>query len=270
MNHKPTIVTVPCFSGAPWDVERLSPLDGWPVLTMRLPEGLDDIEEYADSIARQVYDLESYVLVGDSFGAVVALALATRRPRGLRALVLSGGFAANPVSNPLVKLLIGAARCFPGPLYRQLTLRFHARALASPHDADGQVPWSRARSRRLFLENTPHRSYVARARAAFSADYRDLLANVDVPTLIITPSYDRLIGEDAARELREGIPDAREVVLQDTGHMLRFTHPVGYAEAIRAFLHEITPRWQLEESERPIAEEVYRRTGPAVGPAPAP
>jgi hypothetical protein len=65
--------------------------------------------------------------------------------------------------------------------------------------------------------------------------------------------------DDAARAL-PGIPEAREVVLRDTGHMLRFTHPVSYAEVIRDFLHEITPRWQLPESERPIAEEVYQRT----------
>jgi ubiquinone/menaquinone biosynthesis C-methylase UbiE len=36
---------------------------------MRLPEGLDDIERYADFVSEQVADLDSYVLLGDSFGA---------------------------------------------------------------------------------------------------------------------------------------------------------------------------------------------------------
>jgi hypothetical protein len=43
----PTIVTVPCFSGAPWDLETLEPLSGLSLRTMRLPEGRDSIEDYA-------------------------------------------------------------------------------------------------------------------------------------------------------------------------------------------------------------------------------
>jgi hypothetical protein len=35
-----TLVTIPCFSEAPWDAEQLEPLTGRrPVRTMRLPEG---------------------------------------------------------------------------------------------------------------------------------------------------------------------------------------------------------------------------------------
>lgn len=130
----------------------------------------------------------------------------------------------------------------PGPLYRQVVLRFHAVSLASPHDDDGQVPWTQADSRRLFLDHTPHAAYVNRARAAFSADYRERLHQIEVPTLILTPSHDELIGEQAATTLRDGIPDAREVVLPDTGHMFRFTHPLTYATAIRDFLarHDLT------------------------------
>jgi len=126
----PTIVTVPCFSGAPWHLEELTPLAGRPLRTMRLPDNVDDIDAYADFVEGQVADLDDYILVGDSFGAVVSLALAVRRPRRLRGLVLSGGFAANPVDSPLLRAKVGAARFLPGPLYRQVTLRFHAAALA--------------------------------------------------------------------------------------------------------------------------------------------
>ncbi len=164
------------------------------------------------------------------------MALATRQPPGLRALVLSGGFAANPVTNPLVKAKLSAARFLPGPLYRHVTLRFHARSLASPHDGDGQNTWSKAHSRALFLANTLWNSYVARAKAAFSADYRHRLSAIVVPTLVITPSYDRLIGEEAATVLVEGVADATEVVLDATGHMFRYSHPLTYASAIRDFL----------------------------------
>jgi len=234
--NRPTIVTVPCFSGAPWELEQFAPLADYPLRTMRLPEALETIEGYADFLAEQVVDLEDYVVVGDSFGAVVALAFATRQPPGLRGLVLSGGFAFSPVTNPLVKAKIGAARFLPGALYRQLTLRFHAKSLESPHDLEGQVPWHRKDSQTLFLRNTPWGSYVARAKAAFSADYRSTIGGIKVPTLILTPSYDRLIGEQAAKVMRDGIPGAEEVVLERTGHMFRFSHPETYAGVVLGFL----------------------------------
>ena len=234
----PEIVTVPCFSGAPWDLKKLTPLSDFPLKTMRLPEGHDNIEDYADFLAEQVAGLSCYVLVGDSFGAVISVALSTRQPIGLRALILSGGFAANPVRNPLLKARIKAARFFPGPLYRMITLRLHAASLSSPYDAEGQVPWPETMSRKLFRENTPYRSYVARAKAALEVDYIDRLGKIEVPTLIITPEHDTLIGERAAEEMLEGIRDVREVVLKRTGHMLRFSHPETYAKAIRKFLQD--------------------------------
>lgn len=234
----PTIVTVPCFSGAPWDLTRLHALADHPLRTMALPERVDSIEAHAEHLGREVADLDRYVLVGDSFGAVVALGHAVRRPRGLVALVLSGGFAANPVTDPVGRAKIAAARYLPGPLYRHVTLRLHARSLASPHDGEGEVPWTIADSRRLFLEHTPWRSYVARARAAFAADYRDRLGDVNVPTLVLTPSHDELIGPEAAQALVAGIPGAQERVLARTGHMFRFSHPETYAAAVRGFLEE--------------------------------
>lgn len=231
-----TVVTVPCFSGAPWELERLEPLAHRPLLTSRLPEGLDTVEQYADVLQTQLADLGDHVLVGDSFGAVIALAVAVRRPERLRGLVLSGGFAADPVTAPIARLRVAAARAMPKALYRAVTLRFHAAALASPHDGEGQVPWSRADSRRLFLEHTPHASYVARSHAAFAADYVSRLHLINVPTLVLTPSHDKLIGPQAAARLVAGIPDAREVVLERTGHMFRFSHPRDYAQAIDDFL----------------------------------
>jgi pimeloyl-ACP methyl ester carboxylesterase len=234
----PVIVTVPCFSGAPWDLDKLKPLSEFPLETMRLPEGLDDIENYADFVGFNVKGLDCYVLVGDSFGAVVSLAFATRRPRGLKALVISGGFAANPVRNPFLRLRIRAARFLPGPLYRAITLRMHAASLSSPFDLEGEIPWSREDIRDFFIEHTPFRSYVARVRAALKADYIDRLGRIDVPVLIITPSFDRLIGDKASDEMLEGIKDSREVELENTGHMLRFTHPARYAETVKDFLKE--------------------------------
>lgn len=238
-SSEPTIVTVPCFSGAPWDARQLVPFAGRKLRTMRLPEGLDDVEAYADFVAGQVSDLDSYVLVGDSFGAVIALTLATRRPKGLAALALSGGFAANPL--PRWKAVASRlSRFAEGPLYRQGTLRFHAFQLASKFDASAEVPHTQNDYRQLFVENTPRRSYTARVTSVIAFDVRDRLSRVNVPTLIVTPQDDKLVGPDAANEMLTGIPGALEVVLPNTGHMFRFTHPDLYGHTIATFIDNAT------------------------------
>lgn len=238
MPTTPTLVTVPCFSGAPWDDQQLTALRGYAVRTMRLPEAVDTIDQYADFLATQVEDLADYVLIGDSFGAVISLALAVRQPTGLRGLVLSGGFAASPLSG--WKAAAAKASRHLGPtLYRQITLRVHAHELASRFDREAEIPHREADYRRLFAENTPAGSYSARVASVASFDVRDKLATVRVPTLLITPGDDRLVGETAARELRDGLPNAREVVLPETGHMFRFTHPALYGDTITTFLGEL-------------------------------
>jgi pimeloyl-ACP methyl ester carboxylesterase len=235
---KPTIVTVPCFSGAPWDDHQLAPLRAHPVRTMRLPESVDDVDRYSDFLAAQVEGLSDYVLVGDSFGAVISLALAIRQPTGLRGLVLSGGFAANPL--PRWKAIAArGSRYAAGPLYRQGTLRFHARELASRFDQTAEVPHQQNDYRQLFIQNTPRSSYTARVTSVISFDVRDQLARVDTPTLLITPADDQLVGQQAARELCQGLPNAHEVTLPRTGHMFRFTHPNLYAHTILTFLQAL-------------------------------
>ena len=235
---RPTIVTVPCFSGAPCDEHQLAPLSDYAVRTMRLPEGLDEVDGYTDFLATQVEDLSDYVLVGDSYGAVISLSFALRQPNGLRGLVLSGGFAANPL--PRWKAVAARGSQYAnGPLYRQFTLRFHAHELASRFDADAEVPHTQEDYRRLFIENTPRHSYSARVTSVISFDVRDQLSTVGVPTLLITPADDRLVGADAARELCQGLPNAREVVLPSTGHMFRFTHPSLYGRTIVDFVHDL-------------------------------
>lgn len=240
----PTLYFVPCFSGSPWDLKTLTPLDHRALRTARLPEALDRVEAYADAVEREIRALGDVVLVGDSFGALISLAVAARRPGNLRGLVLSGGFASNPIRSLLIKFMALILPALGGPLYRHAVLRYHAANLNSRHDTQGNVPWSRARTRQLFLDNTPHRSFVARTHAALSTDLRPQLKAIEVPTLIITPSEDRLIGEEAAREMQRLIPGSTEVVLPQTGHMFRFSHPRLYAETIERFVSQHTSNAQ--------------------------
>jgi hypothetical protein len=63
MDSKPTLLTVPCFAGAPWQLDQLDQLQGWPMRTMRLPKHLDDPEKLADFVLGPAWDIDKYVLV---------------------------------------------------------------------------------------------------------------------------------------------------------------------------------------------------------------
>ncbi|RZF31670.1 alpha/beta hydrolase [Paraburkholderia sp. UYCP14C] len=236
MKTDPTLVMIPCFAGAPWQLDQLTHLQRHPMRTVRLPDDVCELETLADFIAGQVKDLESYVLVGDSYGAVSSIAFATRQPKGLKGLVLSGGFARSPITSPLLKTLAALAPFFPGPFYRQVTLRFHAAQLASSFDEEGEIPWSAGKSRAFFIRETSHKAYVNRMRSIAKTDYTALLKKIAVPTLILTPEEDRLIGKEAAGILLNGIKGSREVIMPRTGHMFRFSHPGAYSLEIGKFL----------------------------------
>ncbi|KVN39810.1 lactone hydrolase [Burkholderia pyrrocinia] len=227
---------IPCFAGAPWRLDQLACLQGRPMRTLRLPDDVCELETLADFIVDQVKDLESYVLVGDSYGAVSSIAVATRQPKGLKGLVLSGGFARSPITSPLLKMLTALVPFFPGPFYRQITLPIHAAQLASSFDKEGEIAWSTGKSRALFIRETPHKAYVNRIRSIRNTDYTALLKRIDVPTLILTPEEDKLIGKEAAGILLKGIKGSQEVIMPRTGHMFRFSHPGAYSLEVRRFL----------------------------------
>lgn len=223
------LVLVPCFSGAPWNTDTFPMWKSRKLITGELHDA-GSMDNYVDLVAGWTTGLDEYILVGDSFGASVALALAERQPRNLRALVMSGGFAKADVS------LITRLRVVAGKLLGQvgypISVFFHVQSLGSQFDPPGTA----AEVRELFLKHSDARTFIRRGEMILKADLRPGLVQVQVPTLILTPENDRLIGPLAARELIEGISGAEERVLPHTGHLLRFTHEREYAAAVDEFL----------------------------------
>ncbi|WP_432219503.1 hypothetical protein ACREYJ_12550 [Pseudomonas kribbensis] len=56
-------------------------------------------------------DLESYVLAGDSYGAVSSIAVAARQLKGLKGLVLSGDYTALLKKIDVPTLILTRSRC---------------------------------------------------------------------------------------------------------------------------------------------------------------
>ncbi|MCY0899785.1 MAG: alpha/beta hydrolase [Firmicutes bacterium] len=237
---RPTLIFVPCFSGAPWDLTPFPMLHVWPALTPSLP-AFPRFAQYTDWFRSVTSSLSTYVLIGDSFGASLALWWAAQRPSGLLAVVASGGFAVNPLGSTALRWWIEKGPRLTGWAYTYGVVPFHARILASPFDTTGDHPWTIADTVRLFRDWTPAPAYWARAEAACAVDLRPDLPRITVPTLILTPTDDRLIATDATTPLMN-IPQARTEILPRTGHLFRFSHPTAYGQAIKRFLTEVLER----------------------------
>jgi 3-oxoadipate enol-lactonase len=75
-----------------------------------------------------------------------------------------------------------------------------------------------ARFRRILLE-TPPEGYAASCEAIAGWDFRDRLAAIRAPTLVLGAADDPATPPDHARLLADSIPNAKLVVLRDAAHL---------------------------------------------------
>src|SRR5262249_53373071 len=101
----------------------------------------------------------------------------------------------------------------------------------------------------------------------WSADVRDLLPKVSVPTLVVHYRNDRLVPFDAGRELAAGILGARLVPLEGDAHLFYFGDTRPLLRAMAEFLGdpiEKTRRPPTKSVDAPATEAmqgVFRREG---------
>src|SRR4029079_38796 len=76
----------------------------------------------------------------------------------------------------------------------------------------------------------------AMARSFAEADLRDMLAHVDVPTLVLCGARDVRAPLDVARDLHHAISGSALVVMPDVGHQSNMETPERFTAELRRFL----------------------------------
>lgn len=79
------------------------------------------------------------------------------------------------------------------------------------------------------------RSVVATAGGSRSAAYREAIANITAPVLIVHGERDRLVPVSASRALASSRPEWELITLPDIGHVPQLEAPEQTAEAIRSW-----------------------------------
>ncbi|MEU8115217.1 alpha/beta hydrolase [Micromonospora sp. NPDC048947] len=177
------------------------------------PRGAYDVRRHADHLAAWLatYQLPPVCLLGHSFGAEVAAAVAATHPDAVRALVLAG-----PTSDP-------AARSRRGQFGRWLVDTLREAPLQAPilvRDVWNARPWR-------VLATLSHS-----VRNAIEAD----LVRVSAPTAVVTGERDPVVPQRWRDEATRLVPEAALVVVPGAAHNVVTTAPTAVADAIRHLL----------------------------------
>lgn len=198
-----------------------------------------DIENYSQIVGAFIDALEltNFVLLGHSFGALIAAHLAATKPTGITSLILI-----NPVSHSsrtlarLAKLYFSFGLSLPHRFGRRFltsrTLnRLQSRLMMKTTDPA---------LRRAIIDHHLHDLELPYYRAVIADGVATVLEKtmfayakqITVPTLLIGGDNDDLAPLAAQQQLQTRMPHARLVIIPRVGHFIHLEKPAEAAEII--------------------------------------
>ena len=171
------------------------------------------VEDYAAAVADVLRELDCgpAVVVGHSLGGSIAIALAAHRPVLVRGLVLIATCVKLPLVDSVGERLVAF---LPGPL-RRLFFSMAKKVLFAPDAPADAVAITMQELRACRPE-----SLLADVRAARAMDLTDQAAALDVPTVVLAGTRDRLTPPALAERLSALIRGSRLRIVDGAGHML--------------------------------------------------
>jgi 3-oxoadipate enol-lactonase len=200
--------------------------------SQRLADGAK-IPEYAAAVKRGLDELglKQPIVIGGSFGGMIALTLALNYPDRVKALVIS----ACPHSTPAADRALvakrgedgfagGMASVVEATLTRWFTAGFRDSATVQDY------------RRRLLADDVA--GWKAGWYAISTYGVRARLPELKVPVLCVAGRADASVPLPVMEEMAAEIPGARITILENGPHMLHIEQPDAFSNAIAGFLTE--------------------------------
>lgn len=193
------------------------------------------ILEYAEAVKWALDDLslQRPILIGGSFGGMIALTLALNHPASVKALVISACPHSTPVADRAMiakrgedGVSGGMASVVEATLTRWFTPGFRDSATAQDY------------RRRLLADDVA--GWKAGWQAISTYDVRARLPELKVPVLCVAGRADVSAPLWVMQEMAAEIPGARITILENGPHMLHIEQPDAFSNAIARFLTEQT------------------------------
>lgn len=180
--------------------------------------------------------VEKPVLVGHSIGGMIVQQWLTKYPREAAAVVLAQTSPAFGKAEGDWQTQFIEARL--GPLDRGATMKSLAPALVSELVGDDPDVGGMELARDC-MASVPEASYRAMMLALLGFDQRKALANISIPTLVLSGSKDRNAPAPMMAKMATYIPSSRYVELEGAGHLVNLERPKAFDAALDQFLNTV-------------------------------
>jgi pimeloyl-ACP methyl ester carboxylesterase len=228
-----------------WEPQVRSVPKGWRLITPDLrgfggSTELDSVSalsmaDYADDVVDLLQELsvKRAVIGGCSMGGYAALALYQSAPQIFDGLVLANTRAGadSPESRANRRNMLALVdREGPSGVARDMMPKLLGK---TTHESKPDVE---ATVRRLIKQQSPIAVRSAIHRMMHRPDSTPLLAQVSVPTLVITGAEDEMIPVEESRRIASAIRGAKLVIIPGAGHLANFEQPEAFNAALNGFL----------------------------------
>jgi 3-oxoadipate enol-lactonase len=219
----------------------------------------DDLLEQVDE-ALDAAGLSRAVVCGVSFGGLIALKYAARRPARVTALILVSAPGPRWQPDEGIRETIRAPRLrlprFLAGAVRRVWLE-----LGGTYATFGERMRFAVRFLWIVLRAPASATRMAqRARMALEDGFAEDCRRVNVPTLVVTgePALDRVVPAEETLQYVRSIRGARSAILKRTGHLGLATRPAEFAATVASFAME-----HAGDADRPAsAREAMRESNP--------
>ena len=242
----------PGLGAASLEELRALPLGRHLVVPEPRPEGLGiDGHALEVEVARRRMGAEVIDLLGHSYGSLVAIAYAATRPERVERVVLVA--TATRLSEEQASMTRTQLAAHAGEPWFEDALDAMQRQNAGDYYSDEelgelfarQLPFYfahpgatearfAARISKLPMSAAAFRHFEESERATFNL--RPLLTRIRARVLVVVGAQDPVLGPASAREVADGIADARLEIIEDAGHFPWIEQPERFEHVVADFL----------------------------------
>jgi pimeloyl-[acyl-carrier protein] methyl ester esterase len=190
---------------------------------IRYPNHLVRYDDIADWLEPYLSRGE-FAIIAESFSGPLAITIASRRPSGLKALILVASFARSPRRVPTLV----AALLYVLPLQSALFISLTRRLLVGKWGTrDFPVQFAK------IIRFVPRRTLVRRLREVLKVDVSSALQSVPARRLLVMASGDALVPKSQVKGFRAA---GWSVEVVDGPHFLNLTKPNEIADLVARFV----------------------------------